>query len=418
MKKFALTALCAISLPAMAQETAQNSFNPKISLIFDAGYYQDSENGDGASALLDAPGISGGHGHEEEHGGEDHAHDEHGHELSEGFNLREQELTISASIDNYFDGFAVIAFSEDETEIEEAYFTTRRLPTGLTLKGGKFLSGIGYHNARHVHSWDFTDQNLAYIGAFGDHGLSDKGLQLTWLPSLPMYTLLGVEWLQGDEQERFGTLVEDAEEALGLKETESGPKLTTAFAKLSPNLGDDHALQIGAWVAMAKQDQQVLEHEHDGVVEELGLEGDAELWGIDVVYKWDAADAYGAGDFTLQAEYISLEKDWKVMAGDEAGAGVSGEQDGVYVQAVYGIAPRWKAGIRYDATGMTNELRLPEETETLPESKRTSGVLTWYPTEFSFIRLQYANAEIGDEDFDQLYIQFNYSLGAHGAHTF
>ena len=130
MKKFALTALCAISLPAMAQETAQNSFNPKISLIFDAGYYQDSENGDGASALLDAPGISGGHGHEEEHGGEDHAHDEHGHELSEGFNLREQELTISASIDNYFDGFAVIAFSEDETEIEEAYFTTRRLPTG------------------------------------------------------------------------------------------------------------------------------------------------------------------------------------------------------------------------------------------------------------------------------------------------
>ncbi|MDX1696189.1 MAG: hypothetical protein R3208_20665, partial [Ketobacteraceae bacterium] len=91
---------------------------------------------------------------------------------------------------------------------------------------------------------------------------------------------------------------------------------------------------------------------------------------------------------------------------------------GLYAQAVYGIAPRWKAGIRYDASGMTNEIRLPDETETLAESKRVSGVLTWYPTEFSFIRLQYARAEIGDEDFNQLYLQFNYSLGAHGAHTF
>ena len=32
-------------------------------MIFDAVYYQDSEDGAGASALIDAPGISGGHGH-------------------------------------------------------------------------------------------------------------------------------------------------------------------------------------------------------------------------------------------------------------------------------------------------------------------------------------------------------------------
>jgi hypothetical protein len=132
----------------------------------------------------------------------------------------------------------------------------------------------------------------------------------------------------------------------------------------------------------------------------------------------DSGAAYGEGDLEIQAEYLYLNKDWSIMAGDEAGEAVTGEQDGLYVQTIYGIAPRWKAGIRYDATGMTNEIKLPEETEELDESSRISGVVTWYPTEFSFIRLQYGKAEIGDEEFNQLYLQFNYSLGAHGAHTF
>lgn len=408
-------ALCAASMPAAAQ---QNSFNPKISLIFDSVYYQDGEDGEVSTLISEVPGISGTHGHDHEEEEEEHSHEGHSHGVDEGFNLREQELTLSASVDNYFDGFAVIAFSEDEVEIEEAYFTTRQLPAGLTLKGGKFFSGIGYHNSKHIHNWDFVDQNLAYGGLLGDHGLVDKGLQLTWLPNLPVYTLLGVEWLQGDEQERFGTIVEEPEEDLGLKEKDSGAQLATLFAKVSPNLGDDHALQLGAWFARAGQDQQVLHHEHDGDEEELGLEGDAELWGLDMVYKYDTGQSFGAGDITVQMEYMSLEKDWEIMAGDEAGEAVTGEQDGFYLQTLYGIAPRWKAGLRYDSTGMTNELKLPEETEELDETSRFSGVVTWYPTEFSFIRLQYAQAEIGDEEFDQIYVQFNYSLGAHGAHTF
>ncbi|MCG8317744.1 MAG: hypothetical protein MI976_31395 [Pseudomonadales bacterium] len=404
------------SCTAMA---APSDFNPKISLIYDGYYYHDNQDGEGFEAILEAPGING-HGHEEE-SEEEHAHEHaHSHGLSEGFNMGELELTLSASIDNYFDGFAVLAFSEDDVEVEEAYFSTRSLPAGLTLKGGKFLSGIGYHNGKHIHQWDFSDQNLAYSALLGDHGLNDKGLQLTWLPSAPIYTLVGIEWLQGDEQEKFGVIMEEPEEDLELKEAETGPKIFTTFIKVSPDLGDDHALQIGAWYANAKQDQFELHHEHDGEEEELGLEGDAALWGLDLVYKLDSPQSYGAGDLSLQAEYIVLEKDWKVSNGDEAGESVSAEQDGFYIQALYGIAPRWKAGIRYDATGMTNEVSLPEETESLDESDRIAGVVTWYPTEFSFIRLQYSQADIAgtDEDVNQLFVQFNYSLGAHGAHSF
>ncbi|PIE41437.1 MAG: hypothetical protein CSA49_03355 [Gammaproteobacteria bacterium] len=417
MNKQLVTSFSAAALMATfsgISHAEQSSFNPKISLIFDGVYYQDSEDGAGSTLATEAPGINT-HSHDER----EQALEHHKHELNEGFNLREQELTLSASIDHYFDGFAVIAFNEHDTEIEEAYFTTRSLPAGFTIKGGKFFSGIGYHNSRHLHQWDFVDQNLAYGALLGDHGLVDKGVQLTWLPELPIYTLFGAEWLQGDEQEKFGVLTK-AEDSLGLSEHESGPKLATLFVKISPEINDHHALQLGAWYATAKQDQMELHHEHEGQEEELGLEGDAALFGIDLVYKLDSPHAYGEGDLTLQAEYMVQEKDWSITNGDEAGEQVSGQQDGFYLQAVYGIAPRWKTGIRYDATGMTNELKLPEETEKFAKSSRISGVITWYPTEFSFIRLQYAQADIAstNDTIDQLYLQFNYSLGAHGAHKF
>ena len=31
-------------------------------------------------------------------------------------------------------------------------------------------------------------------------------------------------------------------------------------------------------------------------------------------------------------------------------------EDGFYLQGLYGIAPRWQVGLRYDKVGLTNEL--------------------------------------------------------------
>ncbi len=45
-----------------------------------------------------------------------------------------------------------------------------------------------------------------------------------------------------------------------------------------------------------------------------GLEGDADLWGVDVVYKYDADAAYGKGDFKFQAEYLRSIKDTKIRS--------------------------------------------------------------------------------------------------------
>jgi hypothetical protein len=405
------TAERTLATPEGGSVTAGNAFNPQLSVILDGGYYRDEAGGEAYALLSEAAQPS--HSSRGEH---EHGHDE---AISNGFNLRTTELAFSAAVDPYFDATVYLALEPGgEVELEEAWFATRSLPAGLRLKAGKFLSDIGYLNNKHPHQWDFVDQNLAYQGLLGGHGLQDTGLQLTWLPQLPVYALLGVELTQGD-QDRLGVFVaEDAErEALDLGDQKDGPRLYTLFAKVAPDLGFDHALQVGASYVHSREHQEI----HD--VEE-GLEGDADLWGLDLVYKYDNAAAYGHGDFNLQAEYLRSTKNLVVRGGDPfvIGDARTLTTDGLYVQGVYGFAPRWQVGLRYDVLGRTNEVT-DGVSESYPSSDRWTSVLTWTPTEFSRLRMQYTRNDIwtttgSHEKFDSVWLQFLMSLGAHGAHQF
>lgn len=409
--------------------TAGTAFNPQIALILTGDFYNDNARGAGSAIVGEAAGIL--------HGAHFH---EHGHAPENGFNLGESELVLAATVDPYFDARFIAAFGgAGEVEIEEAWLQTRLLPAGLKVKAGRFLSAIGYQNSQHPHAWDFSDQNLAYTALLGAHGLQDSGLQLTWLAPAPFYLLLGAEALQGSGQERFGAVVEADAAATAindpatftgsLPEHEDGPRLATAFAKFGPDLGDTHALQFGLSYARARQFQQVIDPDDTQPDDEYLLDGDQQLWGLDLVYKFDAAGAGGTGDFRLAAEYLRLEKDMTVTGAGAAvtallpGAAVSGEQDGWYVQATYGLARRWQLGLRHDATGDTNQLDEGGTIAELASSARTTLALSYLPSEFSRLRLQAAQGEIRDEsgaaiELDQIWLTYTLSLGAHGAHTF
>jgi hypothetical protein len=62
--------------------------------------------------------------------------------------------------------------------------------------------------------------------------------------------------------------------------------------------------------------------------------------------------------------------------------------------------------------------------ETRQSRSRVSANLTWYPTEFSKLRLQYNHDFLEENDFfasreaDSIFLQFEFILGAHGAHKF
>ena len=157
---------------------------------------------------------------------------------------------------------------------------------------------------------------------------------------------------------------------------------------------------------------------------DTGLEGDADLFGLDLVYKYDNAAAYGYRDLSIQAEYLRSIKDLTVRAGDPLAIGARREltTDGLYVQGVYGFRPRWQLGLRYDVVGLTNEVT-GDINESLDASDRWTAALTWSPTEFSRLRMQYTYNDLitGDgtaESFNTFWMQFVMSLGTHGAHSF
>lgn len=409
---------------------AQSAFNPQISVILDGGFYSDSVHGEAFEIIEEAAGFGGGHHHED-----DHAHGGHG--LERGFNIRELEIGIQATVDPYFDAFAMLTLDNDGgMELEEAYATTRALPAGLQLKFGKFLSDIGYINRQHPHQWHFTDRPLVNQLIFGDHGLQDLGVQLSWLAPSENFLQLGLELLQG-KGEGFanyqgGEVLEGFDDERELTER-TGPRMATTFARYSPDLGDDHTMRIGVSGGFVSQFHEVEEHGSRFV----DADGDAWFAGVDWVHKYDGGGFRGHRNWQLQAEYYYRVKNFDLLVTPITGpthpaqaleGAYRHRQDGVYLQGVYGIAPRWQVGASYDGVGFTN--RIGQHSP--GASHRYTGMLSFAPTEFSRLRLQYAygdilTAEVENiveiegterEDFHQVFLQFIVGLGAHSAHAF
>lgn len=431
-EKVASTASAAAAEPSPQRERNKplaNAFNPQISVILDGVYYRDNRQGGAGELLEHMDGISHSHGEEG-----------HDHGIERGFNLRETEIVFSSAVSPYFDANVKMTVSSGgDVELEEAYFDTRGLPAGLKFRGGKFFSGIGYQNAKHPHQWDFVDQNLAYRALLGEHGLNDTGVRAEWVPDTGnWYTLLGVEALQGKDHPFSGSgLATPTERADGaalaattggaMDNSLAGPRLLTTYAKFAPDLGDRHAVQFGVWAGWSRQHQEVHDHTAENPASLVnGLQGQAWLWGTDWVYKYDAGRVGGQGNLTLVAEYLRLTKDLNVAFHENDA--LLGErrkmvQDGFYAQATYGFLPFWKAGLRYDVTGWTNHVDGPAgRLRDMDASSRWTAALTRDLTEYSRFRLQFSRARLAvdgvRENVNELYLQYQHSLGTHGAHWF
>jgi hypothetical protein len=391
--------------------TAAQSMNPEVSAIIDTYAHADNAHG----GIGHVTGEMAGFGHS--HGGDGHEHHHHG--VEEGINLRHVELMLAAEIDPYFKGSVIAAVDTDGAELETAEIETTALPWGLKLRGGKFYSDFGYINAKHSHEWDFVDQPLVHQLLLGGHGLNDKGLQLSWLAPTPFYLLAGAEVFQGDNDLMF------AYHGDAPLPGHDGPRLGVGWLKFGPSLAGNHGLQFGLFAATGKHQE-----EHDGNgdgTNDHWLDGDSTFWGGDVVYKYNANQPYGQGDLTVQAEYFRRRKDLDLVAHDLAPALVGNDridtQDGYYVQAIYGILPRWRAGLRWEQVGLTNDTKLPSGArDSFGSSWRLGPMVDWSLSEFSRLRLQ-ANrgcyeTEDGREDVNEIMLQWTVSLGAHGAHKF
>ena len=73
--------------------------------------------------------------------------------------------------------------------------------------------------------------------------------------------------------------------------------------------------------------------------------------------------------------------------------------------------PLWRAGLRYD--------RLDPGSVADFHPKRVAAMVDWSPSEFSRLRLQFAQSKtVAGLTDNQWFIQYILSLGAHGAHKY
>jgi hypothetical protein len=227
---------------------------------------------------------------------------------------------------------------------------------------------------------------------------------------------MGAEALQG-ENDAIAVYVGPTEERPLFSEA-SGPRLITGFAKFSPDLGFNHALQVGGSLARARGFQE----EHG----ELSLEGHAWLVGLDAVYKYDSPKPWGEDDIVVQGEYLRRTKSLAILprpVSESASSSLGSTQDGFYVQGSLGIAPRLTVAARLDVAGMANWIGTGGHTlADYGSSRRFSGALTFDPTEFSRLRFQVDRASVPidgvRESFTAVWVQLQISLGTHGAHKF
>jgi len=165
--------------PPPPASAAANALNPGISVVLNGNYVASSED----PSLARIPGFALG--------------DEAG-PATRGFSLAESEVTLAANVDPYLYANLTVAFDgQGEAGVEEAYIQTTALPNGLTLRGGRFFSGIGYLNERHAHNWSFIDMPLPYRAFLGGQ-YGDDGVQVRWLAPTDLFLEVGAEWFRGD----------------------------------------------------------------------------------------------------------------------------------------------------------------------------------------------------------------------------
>lgn len=334
-----------------------------------------------------------------------------------GFNLGESELTFSAHIDPWFFGALTLAVSpENEIAAEEAFIQTTALPTGLKLKAGRFYAGLGYLNEQHAHTWDFVDAPLAYQAFLGGQ-YKQEGVQARWLAPTEQFIELSAELGRGAGFP-------------GTERNRNGAGAVVLAARTGGDVGNSHSWRAGlSWLRSQAQDRSWDTTDLAGQSITNAFTGSSQLWVLDGVWKWAPNGNATRTSFKLQGEYFRRKETGDVAydTADVSGAGsplsaYRSVQSGWYLQGIYQFMPGWRVGLRHDQLDSGSVNHFAHATylaHTHASPRRNSLMLDWSLSEFSRWRIQLSDDRSREGITDrQLFLQYQMSLGAHGAHSY
>jgi hypothetical protein len=394
------TAVATAPPPAAAAPPAAgglSAFNPAISAVLQGAYRNLSQDPNKYALAGFAPSGDIGPG-------------------TRSFSLAESELTLSANVDDKFSGVLTFSLTPDNTvAVEEAYGLFTAAPYGLAPKFGRFLSGIGYLNEQHQHTWDFYDAPLVYQAFLGGQYTND-GLQLKWVAPTDLFL-------------EFGAEVGNGEGYPGTSRNKNGVGNGTVYVHAGDDVDASNSWRAGlSYLQTAAADRTYTQTNVAGNDAAVLFSGRSQVAIADFVWKWAPNGNARERAFKFQGEYFWRREHGDLTYDSDGALGLTqtgayrASQSGFYTQAVYQFLPQWRVGARYDWLDSGSVDYGPNGAYLNNGSfhpQRTAIMLDYTPSEFSRFRVQYQQARLRpDFNDNELFIQYILTLGAHGAHRY
>jgi hypothetical protein len=292
--------------------------------------------------------------------------------------LRESEVSLQAIVDPYMRADFFLSFGEEGVGVEEGFATFTSLPWGLLAKVGRMRTSFGKINTLHLHVLPWPDEPLTTVNLLGgEEGWIGTGLSVGKLiPMGDVYSELTLQLFDGEAGELFSSP--------GSRDLSYNGHYRI-FSDLSESTNLDVGLSYGAGP--------------NGLTET----SDTRLEGIDTTFRWKPLRTATYRSASVRGEYIRSRK--------------AGELDGTvnatgwFLSAEYQLAKRWFVGARYEWAENADDPTLHDD--------GVAALLTFWPSEFSQLRGElrrrnYSNGETADE----ILMQLQFAIGAHGAHPF
>ncbi|HUJ20332.1 MAG TPA: hypothetical protein VLX58_02365 [Bryobacteraceae bacterium] len=292
--------------------------------------------------------------------------------------MHESEVGFQAIIDPYARADFFLSFGEEGVTLEEGYITFPALPGGFQMKVGKMRAAFGRVNTMHNHVLPWTDRPLVTENLVGgEDGIDDAGLSFSRILPAPKNIFLeGIAQIfRGDSDDVFHSYkrsdVSTVEHIHGYKDLTESTNVDLGFSYTRG---------------------------HSPVAEPLINS----LFDIDGTVRWKPLRRSIYHSFVSRFEYI-----WDRA---EQPLHTTTTPRGFYASADYQFARRWFLGGRVDRSGRFYNASLIDTGGSL--------VLTYWPSEFSQIRGQLRRTSYVEREANEFLFQFQFSMGAHGAHPF
>jgi hypothetical protein len=301
--------------------------------------------------------------------------------------LHEAEASLQAIVDPYARADFFLTFGPEEVGVEEGFITFTSLPAGFLMKAGKMRASFGKANQMHNHVLPWTDRPQVMVDLVGgEEGIGDAGVSLSRLFPNPVVYLEATGEVYRGESELF-------------RAPRRQDLTYVGRLRAYRDLGEAANIDLGGSFASGH-------NEVAAARAEAGLDPSrftTQLVGFDATFRYRPLRRAIYRRFLARTELV-----WSRRRGDDEG---TTKAFGAYAAAEYQLARRWFAGLRWDRSERADDPSLVD--------KGGSALLTYWPSEFSQVRAQYRHMDYGEgEAADELLFQFQFSIGAHGAHTF